>query len=412
MVSSYKNSSCIYVAAIEGGGTSFTCAIARIKTDGGATVEVGQQAEIVSSVNIPSANSPQLTISQVCSYLAECSKTFDIQALGIACFGPLGLDTGDSETYGCILLTTPKREWAGINVLNPFLEVLGNNIPFKIDTDVNAPAVAEFESFNSCCSDGNISSLAYVTVGTGVGVGLVVNGQPVHGMMHPEGGHVCVSQLSGDTFEGYSWGAKAPYHGSCTVEGLCSSVALVERVLAGQSQTQKQLRDEGDSVDPRALLKSIPDDDDLWDHCANALANLCATLSLLISIERIVLGGGVMNRDILFPMVRKRTAHILNGYIGKVEELSNNCLNREKGGIQTMEDFIAKSSAGNHAGLFGAVALAEKAYVEACLLKQKKETLAIQGIKDNDSSIIVLGFLAGTLFGAISMRLFLQRKMR
>mmetsp|Transcript_23393 Transcript_23393/g.35108 ORF Transcript_23393/g.35108 Transcript_23393/m.35108 type:complete len:408 (-) Transcript_23393:115-1338(-) len=407
MVSSNESSSSIYVAAVEGGGTSFTCAIAKIGTDNGAAAAV----EIVSSVNIPSANSsPQLTLSQACSYLAECSKTFDIRALGIACFGPLGLDT-DSDMYGCILPTTPKRDWAGVNVLSPFLEVLGKDMPFKVDTDVNAPAVAEFENFNSCCNDGNISSLAYVTVGTGVGVGLVINGQPVHGMMHPEGGHVCVSQLPGDTFGGYSWGSKAPYRGSCTVEGLCSSVALVERVLTGQSQEQKQQHEGGDSDDPRALLKSIPDDDDLWDHCANALANLCVTLTLLVSIERIVLGGGIMNREILFPMVRKKTAEILNGYIGRVEELSNNAVNKEKGGIQTMEDFIAKSAAGNRAGLFGAIALAGKAYEESSSLKQKDDASNTSSSKDNPPMNVV-GFLAGALFGAISMHLFLRRKIR
>ena len=127
------------------------------------------------------------TIHHACSFFQKAKQSYpSIDSIGIACFGPLGLDP-TSDMFGCILPTTPKQEWAGVNVLTPFREVLGSNIPFRIDTDVNAPAMAEFERFNSTLpkTSSKVASLAYITVGTGVGVGLVINDKPVHGMMHP-----------------------------------------------------------------------------------------------------------------------------------------------------------------------------------------------------------------------------------
>ena len=141
----------------------------------------------------------------------------------------------------------------------------------------------------------NISSIAYVTVGTGVGVGMVVNHKPVYGHMHPEARHVPVQPLKGDTFGGYSWGEMSPFKGQNTVEGLTSSVALTERYEQMMNATK---------VD-RSVLVTLPDNHPIWDHAANALANLCTTLLLTVSTEQIVLGGRLMNRTGLLEKLKK-----------------------------------------------------------------------------------------------------------
>lgn len=125
-------------------------------------------------------------------------------ALGIASFGPIGLNENDKH-YGCILPGSPKAAWRNVNLVEPFVKACKGtrNLAVKIETDVNAPAFAEYLDMKDL-----LSSVAYVTVGTGVGVGLVVNGLPVHGWMHPEGGHVPIQPLPGDKFNGYSWGGK------------------------------------------------------------------------------------------------------------------------------------------------------------------------------------------------------------
>ena len=153
-----------------------------------------------------------------------------------------------------------------------------NGESFQI-ADVNAPALAEYVYHRK---EGN-SSCAYITVGTGVGVGLVVNGNTVHCAMHPEGGHISVPKKLSDNFAG-----SCPFHGSC-IEGMCSSGALAAR--------------KGVSVHQ---LPHLLDEDPVWDICAYQLAHLCANLVLMVSPERIVLGGGVMNRTSLFPKIRVR----------------------------------------------------------------------------------------------------------
>jgi len=198
---------------------------------------------------------------------------------------------------------------------------------------VNAPAFAEYLLVKD-----KLSSVAYVTVGTGVGVGLVIHGKPVHGSMHPEGGHVPVQPLEGDTFQGYSWGANSPFHGRHTVEGIASSVALTERLEAMTGQ--KNL--------PRSALVDLDDDHEIWSHAANALANLCVTLLLTLSIEKIVFGGGIMNRLSMIEKIRERTVVLLNGYLVLPEDMS---------------ELICRSD-GNNSGLRGAIILAQSAFEE------------------------------------------------
>jgi len=217
-----------------------------------------------------------------------------------------------------------------------------------------------------------------ITVGTGVGVGLVINQKCVHGRMHPEGGHVAVQPLENDTYKGYSWGTgHSPYGGKYTVEGIASSVALTERL-------QQQLEKDGDSSKElsRSVLSTLSDNHEVWDHAANAIANLCVTLILTTSIERIVLGGGVLKRSGLIEKVRTQTLQLINGYVELPKDLST---------------FITLSQHGDDAGFMGAATLAQSAYQESQLQKDEQQTSAA----DKKSSSSTAEFYAGVVHGII-----------
>lgn len=236
-----------------------------------------------------------MTLGLIKEWLKE--RHFD--AIGIASFGPIDCHPS-SSTFGFIT-STPKPRWSNTNVL----KLLGiydefNGIPYKFDTDVNAPAFAEFKFHGKVGQ----SSCAYITVGTGIGVGLVINGQTVHGLAHPEAGHIHVPKRIGDSFNG-----TCPFHGSC-IEGLCSTGALAKR-------NNCRVED----------LPSFSDEDEVWDLASYYIAQLCASLIMMACPERIVIGGGLMNRTVLYEKIRKQTVEILNGYIqlaaitSKIDEL-------------------------------------------------------------------------------------------
>jgi len=304
------------IAAVEAGGTSFVVALSKCDTP---TI-------ILHRYDIETTT-PSETLEKVCQCLAKHKGEY--VALGVATFGPADLNP-ESPTYGHIT-TTPKAAWRHTDLLTP-LRSVSPSTPIHFDTDVNAPALSEY-TLNPKPST---TSCAYITVGTGVGVGLVVNGSTVKGLMHPEGGHVCVRSLPGDDFKGYSWGSLAPYKGERTVESLASAVAITERL----------------GIEDRSKVKDLSDDNFVWDHVANALANLCASLVLLTSVERIVISGGVMKREVLMEKIRRRTGEILNGYVPSFEE-----------GI------ICGSKFGNEAGIIGALNLAKVGVEEG----QKKQ---------------------------------------
>ena len=260
------------LAAVEGGGTTWVCAIAIDSPDNFVERQV-----------FPTTD-PETTLGQVKDWLL--SQSFD--AIGIATFGPIDAKLG-SPTFGYIT-STPKPKWANTNVVG----LLGmydefKHIPFRFDTDVNAPALAEYTLHGQGVK---LTSCAYITVGTGIGVGFVVNGNTVKGMMHPEGGHIQVKRCSGDTFAG-----TCPFHSDC-VEGMCSSGALCARASCISSD-----------------LPTLPDDHIVWEHCAYYIAQLCATMVMISSPEVICIGGGVLNRASLYPRIRELTLSILNGYI-------------------------------------------------------------------------------------------------
>ncbi len=246
-------------AAIEGGGTSWLAAI----TEDDPTILL-EQCRIMTTT-------PAETLGSIKQWLQQ--QKFD--AIGIASFGPI--DANPSSSYFGYITSTPKPGWDHADVVG-LLGIREFGVPFKFDTDVNAPAYAEY-TLNQ--GEGKFSSCAYITIGTGVGVGLVVNGNTVTGLMHPEAGHIMCAKKAGDTFSG-----TCPYHGPC-IEGMVATGALSAR---------KNCRHEE--------LSYLDDSDELWDYTAFYIAQLCATLTLIASPERIVLGGGVMNRLSLYPQIR------------------------------------------------------------------------------------------------------------
>jgi fructokinase len=168
----------VVVAAVEGGGTSFVVAVAQLVT--GSPPKILFRAEVDSS-----HDDPQQTLGECVGFFQHYKPDGGYHALGIASFGPVGLDPS-KPTYGHILNSTPKENWRNVDLLTPLAEACrGKSRPLsvKVETDVNAPAYAEYLLVKD-----KISSVAYITVGTGIGVGLVIHGKPVHGRMHPEGG--------------------------------------------------------------------------------------------------------------------------------------------------------------------------------------------------------------------------------
>jgi len=299
-------------AGVEAGGTSFSVAIS----------EDPDTSKIIERVNIPTTT-PEETVRTVVEWLKQ--RQFD--ALGIASFGPVDLDT-QSEYYGHIT-TTPKPGWGFTPLLKAF-EVF--SVPKGFDTDVNAPALSEATIGGHSPNPARpLSSCAYITVGTGVGVGLMVGGAPVHGLVHPEGGHLLVPRLHNDLpiqFKG-----TCPFHADC-VEGLVATGALAARLKI-----------------PATDLPKVPDTDNVWEITGHYLAALCANLVLTVSPSVIVLGGGVMNREILYSIVRRKTLELLNGYV------KSPALTPEK-----IDKYIVRSRFGNDSGLIGALELARIAY--------------------------------------------------
>lgn len=287
------------VAGIELGGTKAIALIARGR-------------EILASARFPTG-APERTLAaigdQLQAWQADHGRP---EALGIASFGPLGLDRSRAD-YGHVT-STPKPGWRDTDLVGHFAARFG--VPIGFDTDVAGAALAEYRwgAAQGC------DVAVYITIGTGIGGGVIVNGEPVHGLVHPELGHLRVRRAAGDDFAG-----ACPYHGDC-LEGLASGPAIGAR--AGMDGA------------------TIPDDHPVWDRVTAELAEGMAMLMLSLSPRRILIGGGVFQqRASLLAMVHRRTAALLNGYVAGVGEA-------ELAGI------IVPPGLGDRAGPLGAVALA------------------------------------------------------
>lgn len=280
--------------AIEAGGTKFVLAVG---TEDGKLLDK----------KIISTRGPEETMAEVFDYF----KDKEICSLGLGCFGPLDLNP-QSYKYGYIT-TSPKIKWNNYNILGALRENL--NIPVVINTDVGAAAYGEL-TFGRYKSS---NTLLYITVGTGIGGGFVVDKKIHTGMMHPEIGHILIRQNPADTYEG-----NCTYHKNC-LEGLASGPAIEgRRKVSG---------------------RDIRDDDPLWFYIADYIAQALVNYILIISPDKIVIGGGVMDRKFLYPLIRENVVKILNGYIDTKK-------------INNIENYIVEPSLGSESGILGALALA------------------------------------------------------
>jgi len=260
---------------------------------------------------------PETTLSGIESVLESwVDRHGPIAALGLASFGPLDLNPS-SPTYGYIA-ATPKPGWSNTRVASRFGERL--RVPVVLDTDVNGAALAE----GRWGAAAGLTNFAYVTVGTGVGVGLIVNGQTLFGCHHTEMGHLRIPRRAGDR-----WPGACSFHGDC-VEGLASGPAIEARV--------------------GAPADSLAQDHPVWDSVVHALSQLLHAMVLTTAPQRIVMGGGVLaSRDSLFPRIRQELRRSLNGYL-KVDELDAG-----------LAHFVVPPALGALAGPLGALVLAQKA---------------------------------------------------
>ena len=285
--------------AVEAGGTKFVCALGRASGD------------ILDEVRIETRD-PASTLTQVIQFAAHAEAQHgEVRAFGVGAFGPLELRR-NSPTYGFIT-NTPKPGWANTDLLGSLGRAVAR--PLGFDTDVNGAALAEWR----WGAGRDLDSLVYVTVGTGIGAGVIHHGRPVHGLMHPEIGHVRVHRHPADNgFPGI-----CPFHGDC-LEGLSSGPAIVART--GRPLSAAEL------------------EDPIWDIEADYLGQLCAQLVLMHSPQRIFLGGGVMHQKRLFGGIRTRMLHWLQGYVPHPELQATG--------------FIVPPGLGGAAGIKGALALA------------------------------------------------------
>lgn len=292
------------LAGVELGGTKCVCIL-------------GSGPDDIRAREVVPTTDPTHTLARIDQILTDWGITHGpVAGLGVASFGPLDLERG-SATYGHIVATT-KPGWSNIEVAGRLGATLG--VPVGFNTDVNAAALAEGRW--GCAQD--LANFAYVTVGTGVGAGLIVGGRPVQGFGHSELGHVRVIRMPGD-----SWAGNCPFHGDC-VEGLASGPAIAARAGAPPER--------------------LPTNHLVWESVAFALGQLLHTLVLATAPHKIILGGGVMTaRPHLFERLRENLIGSLNGYIEAREVTSD------------LSSYIVPPGLGPLAGPLGALALAAEA---------------------------------------------------
>lgn len=287
--------------ALEAGGTKMVCAVG------------DENGNILERVSIPT-ETPEKTMPAMIAFFRDKG----ISALGIGCFGPVDLDR-KSETYGYIT-STPKLAWRNYPIVAEFEKALG--VPVGFDTDVNAAALGE--ATWGCTRD--VENSIYITVGTGIGVGVIINGKPYHGMIHPEGGHILLERHPEDPMTR----GVCPYHPNC-LEGFAA----------------------GPSIEKRWGKKGaeLSDCDKVWELEAFYLGQAICNYIMVLSPERIIVGGGVMHQPQMLGLIRKEVEKQVAGYIqGK--------------GMNDLENYIVGVSLNDNQGAMGAVKLAMEALEE------------------------------------------------
>ena len=280
---------------LESGGTKMVCAIG------------DESGNIIDRVKFDT-ESPEITMPKMIDYF----KKFDIKALGISCFGPIDLNP-KHETFGYILKTT-KVKWANYNIVGEFKKSL--NIPVGLDTDVNGACLAE-----AIYGAGKgLDNVVYFTIGTGIGVGVYVNGKLQHGLLHPEGGHISVKRHPKDEYKGC-----CIFHNDC-LEGMAS----------------------GPAVEGRFNIKGefLADNKDFIEIESYYLAQGVCNAIYSYSPERIIMGGGVMHTPGLIEETRRKVVEMLNGYI-QAKEITEN-----------IDTYLVLPGLQDNAGVLGAIRLA------------------------------------------------------
>jgi fructokinase len=279
--------------AIEAGGTKMV-------------VAAGDEKGNILRCESIATTTPDETIPKILDFF----KDYDIEAVGIGAFGPICLDRNLPD-YGRIG-QSPKLPWVGFSWTEAFKDT---DYDVVIDTDVNVAALGEAVYG----SGRGLDDVIYVTIGTGIGVGVYLGGKLLHGMLHPEAGHILIERSAVDTFEG-----SCPYHRNC-FEGLAAGPAIEKRY--GKSA---------------ALLV---DDDKVWGLEAEYIAKALEAYICCYSPKRIILGGGVMHVEKLFPMIREKTKEYLGEYIKSPE-------------IEDIDSYIVPAGCGGSQGIKGALYLA------------------------------------------------------
>ncbi len=295
-------------ASVEAGGTKFVLA-------------VGSGPNAVRERTVIPTGEPEETFRRAVDFFRAAERRHgEIAALGIASFGPVDLRK-ESPGYGRIT-STPKPGWSGADIAGAFASALG--VPVGLDTDVNGAALGEAR-WGAARGRENV---LYITVGTGIGGGALAGGRPLHGLLHPEMGHIRVPHdLSADPYPG-----SCPFHGDC-LEGLACGVAI-----------------EGRWGKPAAELAG---DERVWNLEAAYLAAGIVDMLLVLSPEIVIIGGGVMRNETLLPKIREKTAGLLNGYVAAEPLLSR------------MDVYIVPPGLGELSGIAGGFVLAEEALAAA-----------------------------------------------
>ena len=292
-----------FYGGIEAGGTKVVCAIGAGPHD--------MRAE----TRFP-ATTPEETIANVVGFFQKHQRNYDLSSIGIASFGPID-PTPSSPTYGYIT-NTPKPGWANFNFAGTIREIF--DMPIGFDTDVNGAALGEHR-FGAAQG---LDTFVYLTIGTGLGGGGMVNGKLMHGLLHPEMGHMFIPH-NGDADPYAGW---CKFHGDCW-EGLAAGPAIFDR-------WKKKGQD-------------LPANHPAWELEAHYLALGLINIITTLSPQRIIMGGGVMEQHQLFPLIHDRVRSLLNGYIQSSKIL------------ERIDEYIVPPALGSRAGVLGAIALAEMA---------------------------------------------------
>jgi fructokinase len=292
----------MYIAGIEAGGTKF------FTTVGDMDGNVIERHRI-------DTTTPEETMCEVLEVLKNYQSKYDIKALGLGCFGPIDVDL-NSKTYGYIT-NTPKIAWQNFDIVSSVKSVFSG--PINFNTDVNAAAICE-QLWGAATG---LENLLYLTIGTGIGGGAICNNRIIQGATHTELGHINIAQNPNDEFEGC-----CPFHGTC-LEGLASGTAVNKRWEVSSAS-------------------KLDDDHIAWQYEAEYLAKAITSFIFTLSPEKVILGGGIMHKTILFDSIRKNVKKYINNYF-------------DYPALKNMENFIVPASFGDNTGVKGSLALALQA---------------------------------------------------